>query len=57
MGSESGSWELALFGQNLTDENQGIASFAAVLHPGSLGNTMLFPALPRTYGAELRFNF
>jgi iron complex outermembrane receptor protein len=56
-GSESGTWELALFAQNLTDENQGIASFPAVLHPPSLGNTMLFPTLPRTYGAELRFNF
>lgn len=54
VGPENGAWEVAVFGQNLTDENVAIATFDAPLQPRSRA---LFPAPPRMYGAEVRFNF
>ena len=54
LAGNEGVWEAALYGQNLTDENQGLAGFAA---PLNAGNSMAFLNTPRMYGAELRFTF
>lgn len=54
LASKDGVWEVALYGQNLTDENQSVAGFNA---PLNAGNYMAFLNTPRMYGAELRFVF
>jgi iron complex outermembrane receptor protein len=54
LGSQSGQWEVAAFGQNLTDK----ATFTTVsdipLTPGGFAS---FVQEPRTYGIELRTRF
>ena len=47
-----GSWEVYLWGRNLTDENQYVDSFREFF--GTLVNT---PQTPRTYGIEASYNF
>ena len=54
LASKGGAWEVALYGQNLTDENQSVTGFAA---PVNAGNYMSFLNTPRMYGAEVRFSF
>lgn len=53
---KEGAWEIAIFGQNLTDENQLIAGFPATLNSAG-GNSQGFVNSPRMYGAELRYSF
>ena len=54
IGSRSGSWEIAAFGQNLTDK----ATFTNVNDiPLSPGAFAAFAQEPRTYGLELRTRF
>jgi outer membrane receptor protein involved in Fe transport len=54
LASKEGVWEVALYAQNLTDENQSAAGFAA---PLNAGNYMSFLNTPRMYGAEIRLDF
>jgi iron complex outermembrane receptor protein len=54
LASIEGVWEVALYAQNLTDENQSAAGFAA---PLNAGNYMSFLNTPRMYGAEIRLAF
>lgn len=53
---KNGAWEVAIWGQNLSDENRLTVGFPAVLN-GAGGNSQGFINMPRTYGAEVRYSF
>lgn len=47
------TWELAIWGRNITDEEYYLAGLDVPVYSGYAG----FTAPPRTYGASLRYNF
>ena len=53
-GSESGTWTVELWGNNVTDEQTKNVTFNTPLRPGSRGT---FLEAPRTYGVTLRTEF
>ena len=55
--NQEGSWSASVFAQNLTDEIGTIDAFPQVLQQASSGNIQSFTNMPRTFGAEVRFNF
>lgn len=55
--SNDGTWEFALWGQNLTDENRLIAGFTPPFNGAGGTNAMGFVNTPRLYGAELSYAF
>lgn len=51
--SENG-WELALWGNNLTNQYYAVVAFDTLFQNGSISD---FPGMPRTYGVTFRKNF
>ena len=52
--SNDGKWTGAIYGNNLTDEDHLVGG-AALVDSGGVGGYA--PALPRMYGAELKYSF
>ncbi|MEQ9314335.1 MAG: hypothetical protein RLN72_00700, partial [Henriciella sp.] len=52
--SADGTWELSIFGENITDEYYGITAFGV---PEQTGTNAVYPGTPAMYGAEFKVNF
>ena len=53
-GAEDGSWEVAIFGDNLTDEEYRVYAFDSSLFAGVVAGVY---GKPRTYGVTATFRF